>query len=104
MDALKVENAVSGLEKIVKDGLALYGVKEREPLELRKKDIRFQPVDLYLRHLLWMAAQIREFLRAGRTEKAHRWLGYIQGAVSSPIHMLASIDQLRELNFNPEGE
>ena len=32
-------------------------------------------------HLLWMCDMVLEFLAADRTEKAMRWLGFIQGAM-----------------------
>jgi len=47
-------------------------------------------------HLAWMAKKALEHLDDGRTEKAHRWLGFIQGA----SWMLGeySINSLRDMN------
>jgi hypothetical protein len=33
------------------------------------------------RHILWMCGEVRKFLQDGRHEKAHRWLGFIQGVL-----------------------
>ncbi len=32
-----------------------------------------------LRHVAWMALQVKGFIDEGRTEKAMRWLGFMQG-------------------------
>lgn len=47
-------------------------------------------------HLLTMPPRIREFVAAGRTEKAFRWLGFIQGALWADGYY--SVDELAEHN------
>lgn len=47
-------------------------------------------------HLLFIVADAEELLRAGRTEKMHRHLGWSQGALC--LAGLASIDELMEMN------
>ena len=34
-----------------------------------------------LQHVRWMCQQVPAFIDAGKLEKAHRWLGFIQGAL-----------------------
>jgi len=48
------------------------------------------------RHLLWMSERCYQYLTAGRAHKAHRWLGFIQGALWA--RGFFSINALRDLN------
>lgn len=49
-----------------------------------------------LRHLAWMCTQIPVFISEKRKDKAHRWLGFIQGVLwTSKIY---SIDEMTEHN------
>ncbi len=57
------------------------------------------PVDRY-DHLLYMCERAEELAKEGRTNKAHRWLGFVQGALW--VLGLLSIDESRKLN-KPEG-
>lgn len=45
------------------------------------------------RHVLWMCAEVRTFLKEGRREKADRWLGFVQGVLWSLGHY--TIDDMR---------
>lgn len=54
-----------------------------------------------IRHLKWMANEIIHFLAEDRTEKAMRWLGFIQGALW--VMGLSSIEESKRANM-PEGE
>ena len=47
-------------------------------------------------HVLWMINQAREFVVANRTEKAFRWLGFVQGVLWALG--LATIDEAKEAN------
>jgi len=49
-----------------------------------------------MRHCVFMLNQIRTFINAGRTTKAYRWLGFVQGVMWS--HGKYSIDQLANQN------
>jgi len=51
-----------------------------------------------LKHLNWMLCEIC----TGRVtkEKAHRWLGYIQGVLVAQCHM--TLDEAKEINFKAE--
>lgn len=54
-----------------------------------------------LRHTWWAVQQCREFVDAGRMEKAFRWLGFIQGAMwSAGIY---SVEDMANHN-KPVGE
>ena len=48
-----------------------------------------------LKHLNWMLCE----MCTGRVtkEKAHRWLGYIQGVLVAQCHM--TLDEAKEINF-----
>jgi hypothetical protein len=48
------------------------------------------------RHLRWMSARCYQYLTAGRTHKANRWLGFIQGALWA--RGFFSINNFRDLN------
>lgn len=52
-------------------------------------------------HLLWCCDQVRQFADAGRTEKAFRWLGFVQGALW--VSEMASITELKAMN-NPHEQ
>jgi len=56
------------------------------------------------RHILWMCGEIRQFLKAGRREKADRWLGFIQGVLWRLGHY--TIDDMRTHNtaVDPPGD
>jgi hypothetical protein len=42
-----------------------------------------------LEHIEWMLTQIPIFLKAGRKEKANRWLGFVQGVLwARKIYMI----------------
>ena len=81
----KVISVVAGLA-------ALIGPVERPqqaPLD------RVLGRDEHVRHLVWMLGEIVPFYDAGDTEKAMRWLGYVQGACVA--HGICTIDQMRDL-------
>jgi hypothetical protein len=48
------------------------------------------------RHLVFMLEEIPKLLDEGRTEKAMRWLGFVQGAIWA--YGLVSIDDLKSSN------
>ena len=47
-------------------------------------------------HCAYMIDQMEEFVNKGEEEKAHRWLGFIQGCMWTLGR--STIDELRELN------
>lgn len=49
-----------------------------------------------LQHARWMIGQIRGFVAEEETEKAGRWLGFVQGVLW--VSGLASIEEMREVN------
>lgn len=56
-----------------------------------------------LQHVLWMIGQAREFVTANRTEKAFRWLGFVQGVLWSLG--LVTIEEAKESNRpKPDGD
>lgn len=56
-----------------------FGVGTRKP---RRFTLDREPDDEErMSHLLWMAFEIENLVNEGRTEKAFRWLGFLQGAL-----------------------
>jgi len=51
---------------------------------------------IILGHCRWMCDEIEEFIRAGRTQKAMRWLGFVQGALWAAG--LFTISELKDHN------
>lgn len=51
-------------------------------------------------HLLYMCDTGKQFVWAGRTEKAMRWLGFLQGAIWA--YGIASIDEMKHWNMPKE--
>jgi len=49
-----------------------------EPIRNERGDLR--PYE-QLQHLHWMALEAKKIIEEGRTEKAMRWLGFLQGAL-----------------------
>lgn len=59
------------------------------------------PESMYtLGHLYYMCVTAMQFATDGRIEKAMRWLGFIQGAMTAMGHY--SIDELRAINSPSE--
>jgi hypothetical protein len=52
------------------------------------------------RHLLWMLDNAASFHAANRSEKANRWLGYVQGVLVAKGW--ATLDQCKQANM-PDG-
>ncbi len=52
-------------------------------------------------HVAWMLVQCIHFRRTLKGEKAHRWLGFVQGCLLAHRH--ATLDELKLANM-PEGE
>jgi len=51
-------------------------------------------------HLIWMLVQAALFHFEAKPEKAHRWLGFVQGVLSAKG---VQLDDLKRANM-PEGE
>ncbi len=49
-----------------------------------------------LKHLRWMCREVVLLVEAGRIEKAHRWLGFLQGAFW--VKGIFNIEQLKDDN------
>ncbi len=47
-------------------------------------------------HVLWMCQKIREYQNICKTDKAHRWLGFVQGCFWS--YNIFSIEELKKQN------
>ncbi len=87
--------------QIIKAAEALEPIIMRDPVHPRQGDaVRLaQKTHLwsfYERrdHLLWMLERVKHFVRVGDTEKACRWLGFVQGSLWTDG--LVTIDDLRE--------
>jgi len=49
-----------------------------------------------IKQCIYMLEKIREFVDAGKLEKAFRWLGFVQGCLW--CHEIRSIDEMRDDN------
>lgn len=78
-------------------GNTLALLKSRNPVGEPRRD-EDQPT--FPHHLSWMLIQAALFYSEGRTDKANRWLGYVQGVMAA-LH-LASLEELKRANM-PEG-
>jgi hypothetical protein len=92
--AEQVAKAVEELEKLIKSE-----VRDETPKQ-SPADRRVAPGQISgtnaLRHLLWCLMNVLQFMGDDRTEKAMRWLGFVQGAVW--MHGMASVDILKDMN------
>ncbi len=52
------------------------------------------------RHLSWMLSQCLKFSEEARSDKANRWLGYVQGVLAATG--VAHLEELKRANM-PEG-
>ena len=55
-----------------------------------------------LAHARWMCQEAIALVRAGKADKANRWLGFIQGVLWSAGTF--TIDQMKEHNRSKEGD
>jgi hypothetical protein len=64
--------------------------------DMKIESVRESSVPGSLQHLRWMCSEIIVFINEGRTEKAHRWLGFLQGAFW--VKGIFDIEQLKSDN------
>lgn len=82
-------------------GNTLLLVKQNTPDEQLPADARRMPEDpSHPAHLKWMLIQAALFHFENRTEKANRWLGFVQGVIAAQKG--ASLEELKRANM-PEG-
>lgn len=53
-----------------------------------------------LGHLRWMVNETESFIHKGQTDKAMRWLGFIQGALW--VLGISSIEEAKRANMPPD--
>lgn len=83
MDSQKVIQVCGEYEKLILTHCREAGSFEPLPRRLPAglTQVRVEHANLlHYEHLLFMAEEIPRLLDAGRTEKAMRWLGWLQGA------------------------
>lgn len=51
-------------------------------------------------HLLWMLLEAQGFYAGGKTEKANRWLGFVQGSMAADGY--ATVEELKRANMPPD--
>ena len=94
MKAEQVAKAVEELEKLIKSE-----VRDETPKQ-SPADRRVAPGQISgtnaLRHLLWCLMNVLQFMGDDRTEKAMRWLGFVQGALW--MNGFVTIDRLKLMN------
>ena len=78
--------------------LRVYGTQG--PARLSNEDLANEPVRLptahRFAHYWWMCLQIEGFIEEGKSDKAMRWLGFLQGVLFSEVNY--SIDDLKDGN------
>lgn len=52
-------------------------------------------------HLRWMLSQAKVFNKEWKSDKAHRWLGFVQGVLVA--EGFATVEDLKKVNM-PDGE
>lgn len=94
MDQRKFEAACGATLRLLNEGFENLGEPRRDP--------EYNPfAGLGPAHLHWMLVQAPLFYAEGKTEKANRWLGYVQGVMR--CDKLATLEQLKRANM-PDGE
>lgn len=73
-----------------------------EQIEPQRRVVLNSDRPIMRRHLLWMTAEADKFVAEGRTGKAFRWLGFIQGALWAMGAF--SIESLRIHNMKMEDK
>lgn len=52
-------------------------------------------------HAMWMCGEVRRFVKEGREQKAHRWLGFVQGVIFCAS--MAPVEHMKDVNRPREG-
>jgi len=70
-------------------------IKDGKPVTIKAHS--HLPVRYYrLRHVMWMAEEVKNIAAEGNIAKAQRWLGFIQGVLWG--HELRTVEELRKDN------
>jgi len=77
-------------------------VCEKYKSKLKAEPRRENEVAGSLNHLVWMCDQIIEFVETRHLEKAHRWLGFVQGSMW--VLKLDTISSMRDDNRSREAD
>ena len=93
MKVEQVEHAVEELDQLI---LRRFGTVKPAQKATNVTNPREDNTHSDFSHLRWCLVNISEFMDAGKTEKAMRWLGFVQGALW--MTGLASVDELKNMN------
>ena len=77
-------------------------VCEKYKSKLNAEPKRENEVSGSINHLAWMCDQIIEFVQINHLEKAHRWLGFVQGSMW--VLKLDTIFSMRDDNRSREAD
>jgi len=101
--------AINSFDRSWSNTLMISGAPHlREQFALRPEryspDAKGQVVNIHrgLRHILWMVDEAESFARQGRTNKAQRWLGFVQGVLF--VYGVSSINDSKRSNMPPGEE
>ena len=87
----KLREAFLACEKLIADAATKEGIT----MAIRDGSATDRPRKLS--HVWWLTREGLKLVEAGRREKAMRWLGFIQGAISWGLE-LCTVDQLKDMN------
>lgn len=78
----------------------MHGLAGTKEYVLNAKHIPETDEDIGRDHLLWMIEQIQKFHDEGHESKAQRWLGFIQGVLSTTrdVPVIKWRDVMRQLD------
>jgi hypothetical protein len=77
--------------------LTLYGERlTKLNIEPRQHESGGSSRISHLEHVAWMCTQVPTFLALGKVEKAHRWLGFVQGILF--LYEVFSLADLKDHN------
>lgn len=93
MKVEQVEHAVEELDQLI---LRRFGTVKPAQKATNVTNPREDNTHSDFSHLRWCLVNISEFMDRGKTEKAMRWLGFVQGALW--MTGLASVDELKDMN------
>jgi len=92
----KLREALLSCESIVANEANKLGVT------MAIRDASAKTRERRLSHLLWLAREGVKLVEDDRREKAMRWLGFIQGAITWGLE-LCEIDDLKDMNRPDES-
>lgn len=94
----RLKSALAAAEQTIRAEFRSAGQVEVEPHRLSSEELDHTSVvsDEFHQHLLWLCVAGRQLVDEGRTDKAMRWLGFVQGCLFAVG--ISTIAELKEAN------